>query len=356
MKSLILNHPHYQNLFGDYLQFLEAMGYSHSTLIRGDYGVKEFLWYLEQHGILDLRLVTYDTMVKYLYRLKQRRNSRNTDKVISIFHQIRLINGVRSFFSFLVKTGQLSYNPASDVVIKRPKYLPRNIMNLEEISAVLNALETETIEGIRNRLILETLYGTGLRRSEVVHLEIQDVDMAEGTLCIREGKGKKDRYVAINPSLSEWFRRYFDESRTEYVIKSIKYKRGNQFINQAGRMKPVKPSALFMNYRGEPLGEQSIRDVVKKAYRQACKTMPSLLNKRISPHCFRHSIATHLLKKGEDIRKIQKFLGHASIESTEIYTRVDIDDLKKLAQNNHPREDMTDSSSIPSTPVKVVAV
>jgi integrase/recombinase XerD len=223
-----------------------------------------------------------------------------------------LLSPLRLWFSWLVKQGHLLYSPAAELELpKVPQRLPKAILTAQEAEAVLAVPDLTTATGLRDRAILETLYSTGIRRMELTHLTVQDVDRERGTLMVRQGKGRKDRLIPIGERALAWIAAYRDRARPELVRLEDD---GTLFLNSLG--KPVKPFHLTMLVKGY---------VTKAA-----------IGKEGACHLFRHTCATLMLENGADTRYIQAMLGHASLESTQIYTRVSIQALKAIHTATHP--------------------
>lgn len=228
------------------------------------------------------------------------------------FSQARIISGLKSFYKFLVYAGELDMNPTT--LLEAPKLgrkLP-DTLNVHEIDRILEAIDHAKPEGMRNRAMLETLYSSGLRVTELVALKLAHVHFAVGFLRVI-GKGNKERLVPIGKQALKYIDIYRREVRVHLDIA-----KGHE-------------SFLFLNRRGKKLSRQMvfmyIKDLVNKAG----------LNKKVSPHTFRHSFATHLIEGGADLRAVQEMLGHESITTTEIYTHLDRDYLRQVIQEYHPR-------------------
>ena len=234
------------------------------------------------------------------------------DLGMSAFSQARIISGLKSFYKFLLYEGELETDPTE--LLEAPKLgrkLP-DTLSVEEIDQILAAIDHSTPEGSRNRAMLETLYSSGLRVSELIGLKTSNVHFEVGFLRVF-GKGNKERLVPIGRTALKHINIYREEVRSHLDIKQ-----GHEGF-------------LFLNRRGRQLTRQMIftiiRDLVAKAG----------IQKTISPHTFRHSFATHLIEGGADLRAVQEMLGHESITTTEIYTHLDRDYLRQVIQEFHPR-------------------
>ncbi len=222
----------------------------------------------------------------------------------------RLISSLKSFYRFLILDGILKKNPA--VNLSSPKTwlaLPK-FLTVKEVELLLSQPEEETVRGIRDKAMLELLYATGLRASELVLLKVKDMNMEDGfLLCF--GKGGKERIVPIGESAVEAVRKYLDEARPKLLKKSSEF--------------------LFMTQRGGAFTRQGFWKLLKGYARKAG------LDLKISPHILRHSFATHLLERGADLRSVQLMLGHSQITTTQVYTHVSRKRLRRVYDKFHPR-------------------
>jgi integrase/recombinase XerD len=245
-----------------------------------------------------------ETIQQFIYSVSKEVNPRS---------QARIISGLKSFFSYLIFEDYRSNNPME--LIETPKIgrkLP-DTLSVKEIDALISAIDLSSNEGERNRAMLETLYGSGLRVSELVTLKISDLFFKEGFIKIT-GKGNKQRFVPIANSTQKYINFYKDNVRIHLNIKKS------------------FEDTLFLNRRGAQLSRAMLFTIIKDL---AIKTA---LNKNISPHTLRHSFATHLLENGADLRSIQLMLGHESITTTEIYVHLDRKFLAQVINSFHPRK------------------
>ncbi|MBN2805167.1 MAG: site-specific tyrosine recombinase XerD [Prolixibacteraceae bacterium] len=234
------------------------------------------------------------------------------EKGVSPRTQARTISGIKSYYKYLLIEEKIVSDPTS--LLESPKIgrkLP-DVLSIEEIDALIDAIETEKPEGQRNKAILETLYSCGLRVSELVSLKISNLYFDQGYVKI-EGKAKKERLVPISMRAIEEINKYREGYR------------------KALKIVPGADDILFLNRRGQRLSRVMIFTIIKNL---ASKLK---LDKKISPHTFRHSFATHLIDGGADLRAVQEMLGHESILTTEIYTHLDREYLKDTINQFHPR-------------------
>ena len=249
----------------------------------------------------DIDIVIINDFLEYLNELG-----------ISSFSQARIVSGLKSFFKFLILEEKISKDPMDLIESPKLKRKLPEVLSLNDINILLNSIDLSTMEGVRNRAIIETLYSSGLRVSELVNLSIQNLFLDIGFIKVI-GKGSKQRLVPIG----------------RHAIKYINmYKNGyrhNKKINKGNE------GFLFLNRYGRKLTREMIFLIIKKVSNKC------LLNKNVSPHTFRHSFATHLIEGGADLRAVQEMLGHESITTTEIYTHLDREYLKQVIKEFHPR-------------------
>ena len=224
--------------------------------------------------------------------------------------QARLVSALRSFFKWTVLEGERKENPCDGIETpKLGRYLPA-VLSVEEVTAILESVDTRSAAGLRDRAILEMLYGCGLRVSEAVRLRISDIFFEEGFVRII-GKGDKQRIVPLG------------EVAAEAVLT---------YLREVPRSGGGETDFLFLNRNGKPLSRVSMFQLVKK------QAMVAGIHKEISPHTFRHSFATHLIENGADLRVVQEMLGHESILTTEIYTHIDTSLWQRTVLEHHPRQ------------------
>ncbi|MGB3064427.1 site-specific tyrosine recombinase XerD [Sphingobacterium thalpophilum] len=231
---------------------------------------------------------------------------------ISPYTQSRLISGLKTFFSFLIIEHNLENNPTELVQAPRLSRKLPSVLSIHEIDQLIAAIDLSTVEGGRNRTILEVLYGCGLRVSELINLRISNLFLDVEFVKV-EGKGSKERLIPIGQQAIKHLKLYLDTIRPHITIKS-----GNEDI-------------VFLNRRGSALSRVMIFLIIKDLAQKIG------LQKTISPHTFRHSFASHLVEGGADLRAVQDMLGHESITTTEIYTHIDRDYLHSVITQYHPR-------------------
>ncbi|MDI1304965.1 MAG: site-specific tyrosine recombinase XerD [bacterium] len=280
-------------------------GLSKNTIENYSFDIERLCLFLENNGIVISPIHIDDEMIQqFIYDVSKQVNPRS---------QARIISGLKSFFGYLIFEDFRDTNPLE--LIETPKTgrkLP-DTLSVAEIDTLISAIDLTTNEGERNRAMLETLYGCGLRVSELTALKISDLFFEEGFIKIT-GKGNKQRFVPIGNLTQKYIQIYKDTMRIHLNIK-----KGFE-------------DTLFLNRRGNQLTRAMIFTIIKDL---ASKID---LNKNISPHTLRHSFATHLLENGADLRSIQLMLGHESITTTEIYVHLDRKFLTEVINTFHPRK------------------
>jgi integrase/recombinase XerD len=276
----------------------------------------QLLAWLEARGVTTPQRATPALLIEYLVHLKGRVTgyNRKIPAPLSVKTLASEASVLRSFFSWLVARRVLLFNPAEDLALgDRTQPLPRTVLTESEVQTLLVAPGADAL-GLRDRAILETLYSTGLRRAELAGLDLYDLDQASEVVHVRQGKRGKDRYVPIGVRALQAVRRYLHEARP-------------------GLAATLKEPALFVAaVFGHRLGVKTLNLIVRKHGEAAG------IARRVTPHLLRHTCATHLLAGGADLRHVQAILGHASIATTQIYTRVAIEDLAAVHKRHHPRK------------------
>ena len=248
--------------------------------------------------------ITYENIQEYLFQLSKQKFSERT--------QARWVSSIKSFFKYLVDDEVREDNPAT--LLEGPKlglYLP-DTLSFEDVERIIQAINLSTDLGRRNLCMIEVLYGCGLRVSELINLKISNINFKEFYLKV-EGKGDKSRFVPLAAFTIKLIRDYIDTVRSKNKINK------------------KHEDLLFLNSRGALMSRVIVFIIIKELTEKAG------INKKISPHTFRHSFATHLLQNGADLRYIQEMLGHSSITTTEIYTHLKNDELRDVILNYHPR-------------------
>lgn len=289
----------------DVTAFLRALegerGVSPHTLIAYRRDITRFVRFLRKEEVATWDAVTAPIARRYVASL---------DRRLARSAIARNLSALRTLFRFLYREGKVSRNPLA--LITAPKQAPRlpKVLSPDEIAAVLAAPDTSTPSGLRDRALLEVLYATGMRVGELVSLRLGDLSAADELRVL--GKGRRERIVLMHAPAREALARYLDEGRPKLVRG-----RGHE--------------SVFLNGRGGVLTDRGVRVILDRCLRRAA------LGRRISPHVLRHTFATHLLDGGADLRSVQELLGHVNLSTTQIYTHVSRDWLKRVYDRAHPR-------------------
>ena len=290
-----------------YLTHIEHdRNFSAQTLRAYRNDLHQYLSFLNAEGCRSFGDVTRLLLRKFLAFQKKQDYSKTTIA--------RKFVSIRSFYKFLCREGVLEFNPVES--IRTPK-LNRNLpefMSINETETLLNIPDLNTLLGIRDSAMMETLYSTGMRVSELAGLDVSDVDFSGGVVKVK-GKGKKERLLPIGNHALNAIQTYMDKRNSGSSV----------------RVSSRNSKALFLNNRGGRLTERSVARMLEKYVKKAG------MNLKISPHTFRHSFATHLLDRGADLRSVQEFLGHANLSTTQIYTHITTERLKEVYNKAHPR-------------------
>ena len=298
-----MKHQTYLIGFKSYLQLERNM--SPNTVTAYIYDVGLLMNFISNNfESITIKEITNEVLISFISEID------NMD--VGVYTQARIISSVKSFFGFLMLEKIVSIDPTE--LIESPKLgrkLP-DILTINEIEKVIMSVDLSQNEGQRNKAILETLYSCGLRVSELINLQVSNLHFNEGIILVT-GKGNKQRLVPIGAQAKKNILIYLEHDRPKH------------------RTEQKDDDILFLNRRGNKLSRQMIFYIVKSHVEKTG------INKNISPHSFRHSYATHLVQNGADLRVIQELLGHASINTTEIYTHLDREDLRKVIMQFHPR-------------------
>ncbi len=297
-------------LMREFVDASKAKGFSERTTHYRYRALRRFILWCEARGLAHPREVTLPIIERYqrhLYHYRKRNG-----QPLSFSSQRAEVTPLKAFFQWATRSHHILYNPAADIELPRQVMrIPRHVFSVADVETILNQTDVGTPQGLRDRAILETFYSTGIRRSELVDLDEQDINLERGTLIVIEGKGRKDRMVPLGARACAWLARYRDEVRPE--LASV-----------------VDDGALFITDYGERFPRNVLGDLVKNYIVQAGFVTPG------SCHLFRHAMATHMLENGADIRYIQAMLGHANLNTTQIYTQVSIQKLKQIHAATHP--------------------
>lgn len=304
----------FELLIARFLERMRVEGFSPRTIGSYRSHLGFFLAYLDREtDVEDVTAITPEVLHGYQTWLYGYTDEEGRGLAIST--QAARLSVVRAFFRWLVKTDVLLYDPAGSLELpKRKGILPRSVLTRKEVERMLAAADVTTTLGLRDRAMLEVLYSTGIRNAELRALTVYDLDLDRGLVRINEGKNAKDRVVPLGEVACRWLREYLDEARPKLLARD------------AGAQ------AVFLSKNGRPLLPLGVIDRIRRLAKAAGIERP------VTPHSMRHTFATHMLRGRADIRHIQAMLGHASVATTQIYTRVEVTDLKAVHRRCHPRE------------------
>ena len=290
-------------------EWLRVTGYSEHTVKARRIALRRFIVWCHERSLSRPQDITRPILNRYQAHLFYYR--KEDGKPLTLGTQLGCLAPLKTWFKWLTRENHLLYNPASELQLpKMPQHLPRALLSIEEVEAILNQAEATTVPGLRDRAMLEVLYSTGLRRMELPHLALYDVDLNRRLVFVREGKGRKDRVIPIGKRAAAWVEKYLREARPELLVG--------------------ESEDLFLTDYGEAITPAYLATRVKHYMQFAGITKPG------ATHLFRHACATHMLEGGADIRFIQAMLGHANLKTTEIYTHVSIDKLRAIHDATHP--------------------
>jgi len=300
-----IEHTGFYPYLQHYLEAVAMQGYSQTTCRARDSVLREFIQWCDERDLQTPQEITKPILERYQKHLFHYRQANGKPKSLST--QQNAVAALRGLFKWLTQQNHLLYNPASELQApKAPSKLPRVILSQQDIASIFNQADLETVNGLRDRVMMELFYSTGIRRSELIHLQIHDVDLQRNALIIKEGKGGKDRFLPLSEPMQTWLERYIEEAR------------------------PELQGPLFISDFGEPYKDTNLGRLIKRYIEK------SGLEVLGSCHLFRHAMATHMLDNGADIRFIQAMLGHSDLKTTEIYTRVSIEKLRAVHAATHP--------------------
>ena len=290
------------DIFRQYHTYLRLeRSYSLNTITGYEMDLQKLRAYTEEQSI-DIVHITFDELQEFVFQTFKDIQSPAT--------QARVIAAIHSFYRFLLYKNLIDQDPSE--LLEGPKlakHLP-TVLTLDEVNRMMAAIDLSANEGHRNRAMMEMLYGSGLRVSELVNLQLSKIYLHEHYMLI-EGKGSKQRLVPLSPVAEEWFG-YWMQERATWPLK------------------PESKDIAFVNRYGRPMTRAMVFTIVRRLCAEAGIT------KTVSPHTLRHSFATHLLQNGADLRVIQQLLGHEDLATTEIYTHLDVQDLRKAILSCHP--------------------
>lgn len=294
----------------DFIESCGAMGLSTLTIRQRYRANARFIRWAEERGLNDPREITLPILERYQRHLYHYRKP--DGEPLSFSSQYTELAPLKAFFAWLTRSHIILYNPASELQLPKViRNIARYVLSIEDVEKILSIPDITTLLGLRDRAILEVLYSSAIRRSELKRLLIYDVDVKQGTLLVREGKGRKDRIVPLGERACTWVKKYVNEVRPQLVA-----------VRDEG--------VLFLTAHGDALTDDHLSGAVKDYIGKAG------VHTKGSCHLFRHACATHMLENGADTRFIQALLGHSSLATTQVYTHVALTKLKEIHAATHP--------------------
>jgi integrase/recombinase XerD len=316
-----------------HLRWAEVSRLAPMSLVLRQRGLARFVAWAHECGMRHPRELTRQVLEAYQRHLYLARSQRD-GAPLGLRTQQQLIGAVRGWCKWLTREGHIPANPAADLEMPRmPRSLPRTLLSVDQVRQLMAQPDIEGLTGVRDRAMLELLYGTGMRRSELMNLQLGDVDLAQATVFIRQGKGRRDRYVPMGASARHWVARYAAEVRPMLT--------GQVQDTQSGW-------TLFLTDYGEPFEQNRLSGMVAGHLRRIGVEQGSC-------HALRHACATHMLEAGAELRYIQVLLGHADLSTTQIYTHVAIGKLMAVHAATHPgaqieRQGLIDGQDVAKVP------
>ena len=292
-------------------EYLELRNYSPRSVDGYTAELAPFFRFLEAQGVESLAALTRETIEEYRTHLFE---ASHRGRRLSAATQAHRLSTIRVFTRFLAREHFIAIDPSAGVELPRvPQTLPRHILSEDEAERVVETSAGVGPLDVRNRAILEVLYCTAIRSQELRDLRLDDLALDRGELCVRRGKGAKGRVLPLGEEAIAWLKEYLARARP-YLVRSS------------------AQALVFLTYRGNRLGRSELARMVRGIARRTG------VKKAVTPHVLRHSCATHMLRHGAGLRQLQELMGHASPESTQRYTRVEVSDLRRVLQRCHPRE------------------
>ncbi len=293
-----------------YVAWLEERGYSATLVWERRRELSFFVEWCRERSVTLPSDLSLSVLEHYQRHLSRRRTPAGARLCANT--QEHYLIALREFCKWLRRCKLIDHNPAADLVMPRsPQRLPRDVLSRSELGQVLSTPDLGSPDGLRDRTLLEVLYSTGMRRAELVRLEINDIDLERGLVLIREGKNRKDRVIPIGERALAWIDKYLEDGRPALIV-------------------PPDDGVLFLSPKGRPFTPGALTNRLSKLLKE------SGVKKSGAVHIFRHTMATHMLEGGADTRFIQQMLGHESLATTQVYTRVEVSQLKAIHDATHP--------------------
>jgi integrase/recombinase XerD len=294
-----------------YLEWIAVHGFSEDTVNTRRAYLGYFHDWCHERGLEEPIEITRPILERYQRWLYHYRKTNG--QPLGFRTQHTRLQSIKSFFQWMARQNHLLHNPASEILLPRMEHrLPKYVLNVNEAEQIIQQPDVTEAEGLRDRAILETFYSTGMRRMELAHLKVYDLDTDRSTLMIRLGKGKKDRVIPIGERALAWIDKYLRESRPQLLTSG------------------ADDGTVFLTHMGQPFDRRQLTALVRGYL------IESKVGKMGGCHLFRHTVATLMLENGADIRVIQQMLGHVKLTPTELYTQVSINLLRQVYSATHP--------------------
>ncbi len=304
-----------------YNETMQIRNYAKTTLHRRENDIRRFAGWCDERGIDTPQDITKPVLERYQKHLYYYRQANG--EPLSPTSRNRYITNIKQFFKWLTQENYLLYNPASELIIPKQSTSLPIVLTEEEVEALMLQPDLNTPYGLRDRAMLEVLYSTGIRRTELCRLQQQDLSLSRQSLYVRQGKGGKDRLLPLGERAAYWVKHYLLSVRPQLLTD-------------------IHNPSLFLNDYGDMFSENKLSDRVKRYLNKADLKVPG------SCHLLRHAMATHMLENGAELRYIQAMLGHSDYRSTQIYTHVSIRKLQEIHAVTHPAK-LADKATLLST-------
>jgi integrase/recombinase XerD len=294
----------------EFLTWSETTAMAMKTVRQRRRSIRRFILWAQERGLTRPEEITLPILERYQRHLYHYRKP--DGEPLAFASQYAELNPLRAFFKWLTRSRYIHTNPASELAMPKvvPR-LPRYVLTVAEVERILGTPDVTSLLGIRDRTIMEVLYSSAVRRNELIHLMVHDVDHQRGSVFVRAGKGGHDRLVPLGARACQWVAKYLLDVRPEFQVG-------------------LDHGRLFLTQHGDPIHEYTLGEAVKGYIAKAGVIAPG------SCHLFRHACATHMLENGADTRYIQVLLGHSDLSTTQIYTRVSVTKLKAVHDLTHP--------------------
>lgn len=320
-------------LLNRYMDWMEVRNFSPFTIEARHKDVSKFILWAEERE-LQPKSITLSEIERYQSKISKQVTKKGT--TLQANSQGRILTAIKSFFSYLAKIKYLDFNPATEIEFpKEGDKLPKHILTHKEVELVMSQVNLKDHYGIRDRAMLELIYSTGIRRMEVAQLKVKDLDLSRGFVFIRAGKGMKDRFIPLGQRAKAWIEKYLDQSRPKLI--AYRENHPSLFLQEV-------VEELFINRYGEAFKIGGIGTIVR--YYVELAEIPEG-----SCHMFRHTMATLMLEGGADIRYIQQMLGHSSLKTTQVYTKVSDRMLAEVHSRTHPGTRLMKKSTTEQNPL-----